>query len=65
MTKYKGAMFVCPKCSGTYFGSHEARGILTRTCHGCSFQWILEDDWMYFKRILSFDSKEEYNRSKQ
>lgn len=63
--------FVCPKCSGSAFGSsQEDDGSLARYCHGndakdsnvehCSFMFPEANDWKFFTVYGQHVTKDQY-----
>ena len=57
-------IFKCPKCASTHWGTgKDEKGY----CHHekrayCDFSWNRQDDWKYFKKVISFDSEEEFEQ---
>lgn len=52
------------KLEGPDYPEHPA-DMLVRHCHECIFKWPEVDDWMHFKRVNSFASKEDYEAAFQ
>lgn len=48
---YNAVQFICPRCSGTRWGSTQGWGHCnSRSSGDCTFTWDRQFDWLFFHR---------------